>query len=317
VHHPRLTERVTAIKGTTLTVLLFSDQSNRSPHVHREIERTVSHGIPIVPFRVDDVVPSPSLEYFISDAHWLDAMTPPMEQHLDHLVGTVRLLLERAAGDAASAAAVSEDVAPVEQPGAYGPSATTAKRPTWWRWAALGATAVVGAVVAVVLLLGGGGKGGTTLPSAAPSSSATHVVPSQGGAKLGTTVTLTGMDAGSKAEVTVMKVVDPTTSRDDTPSAGRRYVAVQVRIHNTGTLAYDDAPDNSAKLVDAGGNRIEETTVYSIEAGSLFPATVVLHPGQAITGYVVFEVPMTTKIVMIQFALDSGYADDTGHWAVG
>jgi hypothetical protein len=78
-----------------LTLLIFSDNSNWSVHVHQAIDRTVGHGIPILPLRVDDVVPSPSLEYFISNAHWLDATTRSMEQHLDHVVATVRLLLRR------------------------------------------------------------------------------------------------------------------------------------------------------------------------------------------------------------------------------
>lgn len=95
---------VEAIATTRLTVLVFSHSSNRSPHVKREIERSVSHGIPILPFRVEDVAPSPSLEYFISDAHWLDAVTPPMEQHLKHLAGTVRMLLDR---ESASSTAVN------------------------------------------------------------------------------------------------------------------------------------------------------------------------------------------------------------------
>ena len=88
---------VEAIGATRLTVLVFSQNANQSPHVHRELERTASHGIPILPFRVEDVVPAPSVEYFISDAHWLDALTPPMEEHLDYLVGTVRLILDREA----------------------------------------------------------------------------------------------------------------------------------------------------------------------------------------------------------------------------
>ncbi len=87
------TSIVEAVSATRLTVLVFSDNSNQSPHVRREIERTVSRGIPILPFRVEDVLPSPSLEYFISDAHWLDALTPPLEQHLQQLVGVVRALL--------------------------------------------------------------------------------------------------------------------------------------------------------------------------------------------------------------------------------
>ena len=83
------------ITGCSILVLVFSSQSNNSPQVMREVERAVSKGITIIPFRVEDVAPSKSMEYFISGTHWLDALTPPLEQHLQHLARTVQLLLSR------------------------------------------------------------------------------------------------------------------------------------------------------------------------------------------------------------------------------
>jgi hypothetical protein len=145
---------VEAISSSKLTVLVFSSNSNQSPHVRREIERTVSRGIAVLPFRVEDVVPSPSLEYFISDAHWLDAMTPPLEQHLDHLVGTVRRLLERDATGAASASAAAAapgsppaTAPPPPPPLAVGSYPAGPRHRPAWQWATLGA----GGVAAVVL----------------------------------------------------------------------------------------------------------------------------------------------------------------------
>jgi len=84
---------VEAIRQSRILVLVFSARSNHSPHVRREVERAVSRDIPILPFRIEDVPPSPSLEYFISNAHWLDALTPPLERHLEHLAEAVKLLL--------------------------------------------------------------------------------------------------------------------------------------------------------------------------------------------------------------------------------
>ena len=59
------------------------------------MESAVDKGIPILPFRVEDVKPSASLDYFVKSIHWLDAITPPLENHLQSLVGTVRMLLTR------------------------------------------------------------------------------------------------------------------------------------------------------------------------------------------------------------------------------
>ena len=38
---------------------------------------------------------SDQLEYYISDVHWLDAMTTPLEQHIDQLSKVVKLLLSK------------------------------------------------------------------------------------------------------------------------------------------------------------------------------------------------------------------------------
>lgn len=88
---------VEAIESCRIFVLIFSSQANGSPQIKREVERAVNKGKLIVPFRIENVVPTKSLEYFISTPHWLDALTPPLEAHLSHLGETIRLLLERTA----------------------------------------------------------------------------------------------------------------------------------------------------------------------------------------------------------------------------
>lgn len=81
---------IQGIRGSRLMVLVFSSHANASPHISREVERAMHLGIPVVPFRIDESVPEGSLEYHLGLVHWLDALTPPLEQHLGRLVGTVR-----------------------------------------------------------------------------------------------------------------------------------------------------------------------------------------------------------------------------------
>ena len=54
-----------AITSSKLMVLIFSHNTTQSPHVRREIERAVHHGVPIAPLRVEDVLPDGALEYFL------------------------------------------------------------------------------------------------------------------------------------------------------------------------------------------------------------------------------------------------------------
>jgi protein-tyrosine-phosphatase len=84
---------VNAIGSCRIVVLILSAHSNESPQVRREIERAVSKGKIILPFRIEDVVPSGAMEYCLGNTHWLDALTPPVEAHLSRLAESVASLL--------------------------------------------------------------------------------------------------------------------------------------------------------------------------------------------------------------------------------
>jgi hypothetical protein len=85
---------IDGINQSRVLILIFSANANESPQIRREIERAVGKGLPIIPFRIQDIAPTRSLEYFIGAVHWLDALTPPLETHLRRLVDTVKALLQ-------------------------------------------------------------------------------------------------------------------------------------------------------------------------------------------------------------------------------
>lgn len=86
---------IDAINECKVMILILSSSANASGQVKLEVERAVAKGAPIIPLRIEDVLPAKSLEYFIGSVHWLDALTPPMEKHLEYLAETVGLLLSR------------------------------------------------------------------------------------------------------------------------------------------------------------------------------------------------------------------------------
>ena len=88
-----------AIGQSRVSVLVFSDGSNKSPQVIREVGEAVDRGIPIIPFRIEDVQPSQDMGFYIRSLHWLDALTPPLERHLEKLAQTVDLLLTTTQGE--------------------------------------------------------------------------------------------------------------------------------------------------------------------------------------------------------------------------
>ena len=60
-----------AIGECTSLVLVFSQYSNRSPQVRREVERAARDGDPIIPFRIDDTVAAGSLQFNVGAMDWL------------------------------------------------------------------------------------------------------------------------------------------------------------------------------------------------------------------------------------------------------
>jgi TIR domain len=74
-------------------VVIVSRRALASPHVLREVERAIHYGLVVVPFRIENVEMKGAFELFLSVSHWLDAMTPPLEQHLERLTDAVRGIL--------------------------------------------------------------------------------------------------------------------------------------------------------------------------------------------------------------------------------
>ena len=93
---------VDAIHNAKVFVLVFSAASNASNQVEHEVDLAVSCGLPVLPLRVEDVMPCDSLEYYLAGQHWLDALTPPLEDHLARLSEAITVLLQPAAKGARS-----------------------------------------------------------------------------------------------------------------------------------------------------------------------------------------------------------------------
>src|SRR5262249_36584490 len=64
-----------------------------SAAVLSEVELAANARIPILNFRVDDSPLGDDLRFYLQRLHWLDALTPPMEQHHARLVQMIQTLL--------------------------------------------------------------------------------------------------------------------------------------------------------------------------------------------------------------------------------
>jgi hypothetical protein len=117
---------IEAIESAKVMVLIFSSHANDSPQIKREVERAVNKGVGLLPFRIENVEPSKTLEYFISTQHWMEALTPALDKHLAELTDAVKLVIgantpgkavpEPAASPSVTQQALQADQAPATTP---------------------------------------------------------------------------------------------------------------------------------------------------------------------------------------------------------
>jgi hypothetical protein len=183
------------------------------------------------------------------------------------------------------------------------------------------ATALVSAVL-LVLLVGCGtptvtdspDPAGTDVPSAAPET--TSAAPRATTANVGSTITLQGYEESLKVAVTLVKVFPdrPGANEFEQPQPGNRFFVVQLVLKNVGTAAYSDSPSNGAYVIDSEGQQHASTVANVRGLQGFAGGSVTLSAGDQRRGVLVFDVPEKAKIVKLQFALESGMADQKGEW---
>ena len=82
-----------AIKNSTVMVAMFSKDSNNSVQVPRELNLALNNKVIIIPFKIDDTTPTGSIEYYLSDTHWLIAANGDMSTNICILKDTILPLL--------------------------------------------------------------------------------------------------------------------------------------------------------------------------------------------------------------------------------
>ena len=129
-----------AIESASCFVLIYSQNSNVSSHVMREVERALKFGVNIVPVRFDDSTPSKSLDYLLATVHWL-AIAPDARDR--SIIRAAEQILAAVEKSQSARPAAEPDRAPPSQT-VVTPVMTPPKRPLLW----------IGIVVALALVAG-------------------------------------------------------------------------------------------------------------------------------------------------------------------
>ncbi|HYJ06408.1 MAG TPA: toll/interleukin-1 receptor domain-containing protein, partial [Chthoniobacterales bacterium] len=148
---------VEAMQASRVMILVFSEHANTSRQIAREVELAASQGVTIVPIRVEDVVPALSLQFFLSNIHWLDALTPPLEQRLHEIAAKIKAILQHEGTIAAGPKPAPETT-----------RLTASPKP--WRWIIPAGAVVLAAISLFVWRPWSGAKQTPSAPPPAPAA---------------------------------------------------------------------------------------------------------------------------------------------------
>ena len=85
---------VDAINSAKAFVIIVSSHSNSSSHVENEVKLAWKRGLTIIPFKIEDIRLNEAFDFYFSSKHWLDAVTPPVEEHLERLIEVVKKVID-------------------------------------------------------------------------------------------------------------------------------------------------------------------------------------------------------------------------------
>ena len=69
---------IEGIKQSQIMVLVFSGNSNESPHVENEVDNAFNERKVIIPFRIEDIEMSDVLLYYLRKSHYVDGFLDPV-----------------------------------------------------------------------------------------------------------------------------------------------------------------------------------------------------------------------------------------------
>ena len=83
------TEIINGISQCSVFLLLLTNESNLSAPVRNEVERAFNYQKVIIPVRLADIKPAQDIEFFVSNAQWVDAIHTPLRKRMDEVAAIV------------------------------------------------------------------------------------------------------------------------------------------------------------------------------------------------------------------------------------
>lgn len=90
-------EIIAALEKSNIVILIFSKNSNASPHVTTEIANAFEMRKPIIVYRIDEIEPEGKMQYYLANKNWLDSF-PDYRTNLNTLITDAKRLIESGGG---------------------------------------------------------------------------------------------------------------------------------------------------------------------------------------------------------------------------
>ena len=84
---------VKGIDSSKILVLIFSSNVLNSDFVKNELNLASDKKIPIIPFRIENIMPKDDFKFYLSRTHWLDAFDYDINTHTQELIKTIKNLI--------------------------------------------------------------------------------------------------------------------------------------------------------------------------------------------------------------------------------
>jgi hypothetical protein len=161
------------------------------------------------------------------------------------------------------------------------------------------------AVIAGAVALAGCGQAAT------PITTTSQTTPS---GPVGSTLPVSD-SSGTKLDVVVEKVIDPATGVDaySTPAAGKRFVAVKLRVRNVAARSYQNNANNETTIILANGHTAVADYNPISGCGNFSNGQITLASGASATGCVTFQIPSPQKVAKVRYG-NTVFPGTTAEW---
>ncbi len=83
-----------AIPKSKVFILIFSGYANKSKQVKREVEMAINTDVALIPMRIEDIMPTGSMSYYLATMNWIDALDNRIENKASIIKNRINALLD-------------------------------------------------------------------------------------------------------------------------------------------------------------------------------------------------------------------------------